>query len=65
MRLKGDGIQLLEQQRLRLIVGTQPALFHDDLDLLRELPGIEVRWRMRSASSCIICGSFCFGTCWK
>jgi hypothetical protein len=32
---------LLEQQRLRLIIGAQPPLFHDHLDFLCELLGVE------------------------
>ena len=37
MGLKGDGVHLFVEFRLRIVVGAHAALFHDDLDLLREL----------------------------
>ncbi len=39
VRLEGNGIHCFKKQGLRLIVGAQPALFHDDPDLLLEFLG--------------------------
>lgn len=43
VRLKSDTAHLLEKHRLRLVVGTQPALLHNDLYFLCKLLGVEVQ----------------------